>query len=604
MAMLPTGAPLAPTAADMSEVHNVGEIWAQTLFQAYINLLAIGPMQTPTRTFAESKRRMADYLVQGMKNTPPEPTFVEQRDAILRPIYTAGKTDPGRMADFLALAKGFADRGLGAGAIAPPSGSDTLNEAIEDTSIKGSLSLESFAIDDSVKSCDKDGVLDAGESGLVTVKVMNGGWETLTGSTITLSSTDTNLTFDNGGAATIASVEPYGTATVTVGVTAKATTAQRTLAALKITMANPNAARATSDVQASALVNYDDKAGVSASDDVESNSTPAAWTPTAGPIPVPVRAWSREGDTKNHFLHGNDTGAPSDETMVSPSLVVSSTTPFVMNFSHRYSFEADVASGIYFDGGIIEISEDNGTTWKDVASYPGIDPGYTQLLNTTAPPPDPDAGPTDAASADANPLAGRAAFAGESPGYPNSWITTSLDFGSTLFAGKTIKVRFRIGTDEGAGAPGWDIDNISFGGPQFSSLTNTPFGAISPNSGTCGDGGTDAGVIDAGRPDATPDVRSDTGTTTDANRGDVASDATTDGTVSDAPKADATTAADAPRDMGTTTTTTTTTGGGTPPDDGCDCSVPGRRSSGNAATMLGILGTLSMVLRRRRRLMH
>jgi MYXO-CTERM domain-containing protein len=597
---LPTGVPLAPAGPDMSEVHNVGEIWAQTLFQAYVNLLAIGPTQTPPRTFAESKRRMADYMVQGMKNAPTEPTFVEQRDAILRPIYVAGKMDPGRMADFLALAKGFADRGLGSGAIAPPADSETLNEAVESTSIAGALAFDSFTVDDSVSSCDNDGVLDAGEKGVIKVKIANGGWETLTASTVTVSTADPNLTFDNGGVATVASLEPYATAEISIGVTARAATPSRTLAALTFTMANAAAAKTPVAEPVSALINYDDKAGVSSSDDVESSRTPLAWTPEVGTVTFPARAWARDGDAKNHYWHGNDTGAPSDELLVSPSLMVSTTTPFVMNFTHRYSFEADVDGGVYFDGGVLEISEDNGMTWKDAMSYMGIDPGYTHVLNRSTPPPAPDAGPTDAGSGEANPLAGRPAFAGDSPGYPNSWLTTSLDFGMA-FAGKTVKVRFRIGTDENAGDQGWDIDNISFGGPQFSSLTNTPFGAITSNSGICSDGGTDGGTTtpDAGR----PDVRPDTGTTTDSGRTDATVDATTgDVVISDAPRTDVTVPTDVRRDTGTTTTTT---GGGTPPaDDGCDCSVPGGRSPRSSGAILGALGALAVVLRRRRRTTH
>jgi len=275
-----------------------------------------------------------------------------------------------------------------------------------------------------------------------------------------------------------------------------------------------------------------------------------------------------------------------------------------MNFTHQYSFEADVAGDVYYDGGVLEISEDNGMTWKDAMSYAGIDPGYTQVIYSSVPPPPPDAGPVDSGVTDTNPLAGRPGFAGESPGYPGSWLTTSLDFGMA-FVGKTVKVRFRIGTDEGTGAPGWNVDNVSFGGPQFSSLTNAPFGAISNNSGLCTDGGTDAGTtMDAARPDApAADVRPETGPTTDARTdgptGDVApppSDA-----AADAPRADTT----APMDARADTTNPTTTGGGTPPaDDGCDCSVPGggAQSSGKSAAMLGLLGTLSMVLRRRRRI--
>jgi MYXO-CTERM domain-containing protein len=304
-------------------------------------------------------------------------------------------------------------------------------------------------------------------------------------------------------------------------------------------------------------------------------------------------------------LHGNDTGALSDEVLESPSLNVSSTVPFVMNFTHRYSFEfgqPDVDI-VYFDGGVIEISEDNGVTWKDAYNYGTsmVDPGYTQIIYRSTPAPAPDAAMPDAGPSTENPLADRPAFAGDSPGYPNSWLTTSLDFGN-IFAGKTIKVRFRVGTDAGAGAPGWDIDNISFGGSQFSSLTNTPFGGITANAGTCADGGTDGGTtMDAGRPDTggPVDVR-DTGTPpiTDGSRGD---------STSDAPSGDGTAPSDAARmdaPLDTTTPPPTTTGGGGTTDDGCNCSVPGGRSSGNAATMLGVLGAISMVLRRRRRITH
>jgi MYXO-CTERM domain-containing protein len=316
---------------------------------------------------------------------------------------------------------------------------------------------------------------------------------------------------------------------------------------------------------------------------------------------LPALAWARTGDAMNHYWHGNDTGVPSDEILTSPGLVVSTTVPFVMNFSHRYSFEADVDGGIYYDGAVMEISDDNGATWVDVSAYTPkpLDPGYTQKINATLPP---DAGQSDASPPEANPLAGRMGFAGDSPGYPN-YLTTSLDYGMTL-AGKTVKFRFRIGTDEGTGAPGWDLDNFTFGGPQFSSLTNTPFGAITANAGICSDGGTDGGTTtDAGRVDAAPDARPDTGTTTDGGRVDVTVDVAGDGAVSDAPRPDVATPTDVRRDTGTTTTTTGG-GGGPAADDGCGCSVPGGRAPRNSAAMLGLLGALSLVLRRRRRITH
>ncbi len=59
-ATLPKGVPLADVTPDMSEVHNVGEIWAEALFEAYTNLLRDTQGASPRLTFDQAKRRMAD----------------------------------------------------------------------------------------------------------------------------------------------------------------------------------------------------------------------------------------------------------------------------------------------------------------------------------------------------------------------------------------------------------------------------------------------------------------------------------------------------------------------------------------------------------------
>jgi hypothetical protein len=120
---------------------------------------------------------------------------------------------------------------------------------------------------------------------------------------------------------------------------------------------------------------------------------------------------------------------------------------------------------------VLEISEDGGATWRDISGY--VDPGYNGTIFAYE----------EEGEDEPNVLAKRKAWTGESPGYP-SFTRTSLDLGNTL-AGQTIKLRFRIGTDGGAGAPGWDIDDFSFGTSAFTSISNTPFGAITGNAKTC-----------------------------------------------------------------------------------------------------------------------
>ena len=57
---------------------------------------------------------MKSYLVAGLKLTPPNPTFLEGRDALLAAIRAND------LADFGVCAQAFARRGFGSLAVAPP----------------------------------------------------------------------------------------------------------------------------------------------------------------------------------------------------------------------------------------------------------------------------------------------------------------------------------------------------------------------------------------------------------------------------------------------------------------------------------------------------
>lgn len=129
-AELPDYAPLSVASDNpMNESHAAGEIWAQTMFEAYVNVIETG--RSAGRPFDDSRRRMADYVVAGLKAAPDDPTWVEQRDAILSAVRAMAAMDPTRKADEDAIARGFAKRGLGASAVAPPNSSRNLTEAVE-----------------------------------------------------------------------------------------------------------------------------------------------------------------------------------------------------------------------------------------------------------------------------------------------------------------------------------------------------------------------------------------------------------------------------------------------------------------------------------------
>jgi MYXO-CTERM domain-containing protein len=145
---------------------------------------------------------------------------------------------------------------------------------------------------------------------------------------------------------------------------------------------------------------------------------------------------------------------------VTPVLQVSDTGTFTLSFAHQFLFEFDASAN--YDGGVLELTTDGGTTWRDVADL-GVDPGYTGVIS--------------GGSGSANPLLGRDAFTGLIP--TGTFVPVTLDFGAQL-AGQDVQFRFRIGADQGVGQYGWDVDDITVTGTD-----NTPFTTLVPEDGTC-----------------------------------------------------------------------------------------------------------------------
>jgi hypothetical protein len=437
-----------------SEVHNAGEIWAAMMFEAYMGLVAETRAPSPRYGFDEARRRMSNYVVAGMKLTPVDATYTEQRDAILAAARAA---DPD---DFLVLARAFAKRGAGSGAVSPPRDSTNLNGVVESFEIKANHALGAVALAEDAVSCDSDDVLDSGETGTLTVHVLSSGAFDLEGSTMTVSSPTPGVSFPAGASFAVPTLAPFAAADLAVAVKLDVPFVGPDAVELDYTLTNPDAANPSVTGKLLARVDYDNLPQSSATDDVESDLS--VWTPTVAEGDVPVETWSRvELGALDHAWHGIDQGALADASLESPALAVGN-EPFKVSFKHHYSFEADATT--LWDGGVVELSTDGGASWVDVsATEAHPDPGYTGTLDATS----------------LNPLGGRKAYSKQNSSFPGN-DTVTLDFGTSL-AGKTVELRFRVGSDLNAGADGWTIDDIAFTG-----LTGTPFATVVSNTCTKG----------------------------------------------------------------------------------------------------------------------
>ncbi|HEU4730867.1 MAG TPA: M36 family metallopeptidase [Kofleriaceae bacterium] len=438
---LPTTTPGFPGGVN-SEVHNAGEVWATMMWEA-LNVLA------DQHGVAIARRRMSDYIVAGLLLTPPDATFTEGRDGILA-AASALDTD-----DMILMAAAFAGRGAGSCAVSPPNSSPTNAGVVESGTLAAKFAVGGVSLTDDGISCDHDGYLDPGESGTLHVTVANNG--ILAAENVSVTATTANTGIRLGAPLKLGAIQPFSSTDLAIPVTVLQSAPRNTVVTISLKVAGQNTCDKNGvTVNLSLRTGADDVLNTSKVDHVDTQVT--AWTATGGAVASDV--WGRTSDpSANPSYVAKDEGFPTDTQFVSPPVVVSTTDPFVVSIKHAFQFEG--AGAQLFDGGMIELSTDGGTTFTDVSAF-GVNPGYTGALFVGSD----------------NPLGGRQAFSGTSPGFP-ALSTLTLNFG-TQFAGKAVLLRFRIGTDAGVGAAGWLIDDIDLSG-----ITNLPFPSLVSEPSTC-----------------------------------------------------------------------------------------------------------------------
>ncbi len=103
-----------------------------------------------------------------------------------------------------------------------------------------------------------------------------------------------------------------------------------------------------------------------------------------------------------------------------------------LEFWHYYNTEAG------WDGGVVEISTNGGSTWQDLGPYMTLN-GYNSYISST----------------NLTTIAGRKAFTGSSNGV---FLNTKIDL--TMFSGKTAYFRFKADCDLNTIVDGWYVDDI------------------------------------------------------------------------------------------------------------------------------------------------
>lgn len=174
------------------------------------------------------------------------------------------------------------------------------------------------------------------------------------------------------------------------------------------------------------------------SDDLETGAT--GWT-HSGTSDTWVLGATAHGGT--HAWQANNAAAVTDQKLVTPSVVLpSNLTGLNLAFWNQQSIESS-STGCW-DGAIVEVSTNAGSTWTQVGGSALLTDPYDGLVST----------------AYSNPIGGLQAWCGN----PQAYLNSIVDL--TAYAGQTVQFRFRLANDSSVARPnpGWAIDDVKVAG--------------------------------------------------------------------------------------------------------------------------------------------
>ena len=162
-------------------------------------------------------------------------------------------------------------------------------------------------------------------------------------------------------------------------------------------------------------------------DGIAAPALPAGWSSSVSGTGAAWATSAAEQDTPPNAVFAADPGFVTDNQLTTPAIPITARDAR-LSFRHSYDTEAG------YDGGVLEISINAGG-FVDILSTGDafITNGYNGTISAYY----------------QNPLAGRAAWTGNSGGF----VTTSVALPTGL-VGQSIQLRWRFGSDTSAGATG------------------------------------------------------------------------------------------------------------------------------------------------------
>lgn len=371
-----------------SEIHDLGEIWCATLWDMTWNIIQQDNIINPNifdATAAGGNSVALKLVTEGLKLQPCSPGFIDGRDAILKAdsiLYGGQYACPIREA--------FRRRGMGI--YASQGSSSSVTDQVADYSPY-------------IKVQKNESISQALEGQSITYTTVVTSCSPITGYTLrdTLPS---NVTYVSGGT--------YNATSRVVSFPVSFVSGGTQTFSFTVTVNNGT---------------YFDTQTL-LDEQVTSSTLPSTFTATSTTSNTWSVSTAQSQSAPNSFFTPNGAAA-SDQKLETTNAYAMGTGTSSLSFAHRYNSQAG------FDGGVVEISTDNGTTWNDISNK--ITSGYYNSVLATG---------------SSNPIAGRQAWSGNSA----SFVKSSINLSS--YTNQNLKFRFRFGANSSTGGTGWYVDDI------------------------------------------------------------------------------------------------------------------------------------------------
>jgi hypothetical protein len=373
-------------------VHKIGEIWCATLWDMTWEMIAMDGINSNifNNTGIGGNSAALKLVIEGMRLQPCSPGYIDARNAILKAdtIFFGAKYS-------CAIWKAFARRGMGK--FASQGSSSSTTDQTADFTVNGG---GSFTISQNLTQ-QEEGLnvtythtVNTGNCGAIVNHIIR---DTL----------PSNVTYVSGG--------NYDSATRVVSFPVTLALGQTENYAFTVTINN--------GTYFTPVLLLDET--------VPSTTISNVWTPTSTTTTNWTTSTAQKTSAPNSFFTSNLTTVSDQKLETTNALLLPANPPAL-------TFQGYINSESGWDGGVVEISTNNGTTWTDLGASI-VSGGYNGSLGTST-----------------NPLSGKLAFNGNSGGFVKTTINLSA------YANQSVKFRFRFGSDASVAGTGWYIDDIQF----------------------------------------------------------------------------------------------------------------------------------------------